>query len=64
MNLRDIAAASATWQVASIRADRSLTREIQQRLVSLGFQPGPVDGLWGNGTQSAFAASPGSTNLR
>ncbi|KAM3112854.1 N-acetylmuramidase domain-containing protein [Phormidesmis sp. 146-33] len=64
MNLRDLAAASATWQIASVRADRDLTREVQQRLILLGYQPGPVDGLWGNGTQAAYAAFARANQLK
>jgi len=64
MNLRDLAAASATWQLVSVRADRDLTREVQQRLIALGYRPGPIDGLWGNGTQTAFAAFAKANQLK
>lgn len=36
--------------------NRELIREIQQGLTRLGYDPGPVDGLYGNKTKSAIQA--------
>jgi lysozyme len=30
--------------------------QIQQRLQALGYDPGPPDGIWGEGTQKALSA--------
>ena len=30
------------------------TREVQELLVSLGYEPGPVDGVWGDRTERAW----------
>jgi TPR repeat protein len=37
-------------------AQQGLVREIQQRLTTLGFEPGPVDGLFGQKTRAAIVA--------
>lgn len=54
MNLKEIASGTITYALVSVQSDRDLTRELQQRLTAHGFNPGPVDGLWGNRTQAAF----------
>jgi peptidoglycan hydrolase-like protein with peptidoglycan-binding domain len=43
---------------AAAAADLSLeqVRRIQQRLRELGFEPGPVDGIWGEQTRAALRA--------
>ena len=64
MNLNSIASGTATTTLTTIRNSQSLTREVQQRLIVLGFQPGAVDGAWGNRTQSAFAAFASRNQLR
>ncbi|MER3433691.1 MAG: hypothetical protein C4288_09705 [Leptolyngbya sp. ERB_1_1] len=56
MNLKTIASGTATISLTTVRNSQSLTKEVQQRLIALGFQPGSVDGVWGNRTQSAFTA--------
>ncbi|GAP98785.1 N-acetylmuramidase domain-containing protein [Leptolyngbya sp. NIES-2104] len=56
MNLNTIASGTAIVALTTVRNNQNLTREVQQRLTSLGFQPGLVDGIWGNRTQSAFTA--------
>ena len=38
------------------RIDQALTRHIQQRLLQLGFDPGPVDGVAGENTRMAIQA--------
>ncbi|MEB3293434.1 MAG: peptidoglycan-binding domain-containing protein, partial [Synechococcales bacterium] len=55
MNLRDIANDSINWSLTTLRSDRDLVREVQQRLTVWGYQPGPVDGLWGGTTQNAYS---------
>ncbi|MXW92355.1 MAG: peptidoglycan-binding protein [Rhodospirillaceae bacterium] len=35
---------------------RRLVRRVQQLLLDKGYEPGPVDGLWGPRTASALAA--------
>lgn len=64
MNLKTIASGTTTYPIASVQSDRELTREIQQRLTAQGFNPGPVDGLWGNRTQAAFTAFTQKFQLR
>ncbi|BAU11801.1 peptidoglycan-binding protein [Leptolyngbya sp. NIES-3755] len=56
MNLNTIASGTAIVSLTTARNNQSLVRELQQRLTTLGFQPGPIDGIWGNRTQSAFTA--------
>ena len=56
MSLRSIANDTISWQIASVRDDNDLTAEIQQCLTLWGYKPGPIDGLWGNATNSAFVA--------
>ncbi|NKC15865.1 MAG: hypothetical protein GKR94_27805 [Gammaproteobacteria bacterium] len=34
---------------------REIVRVVQEQLISLGYRPGPVDGLWGNRTRDAIA---------
>jgi peptidoglycan hydrolase-like protein with peptidoglycan-binding domain len=41
-------------QSQSSATQQSQIRAIQQRLASLGYDPGPVDGLWGSRTASAL----------
>ncbi len=40
----------------SNRVERALTRHVQQQLSRLGFDPGPVDGVFGANTQMAISA--------
>ncbi len=56
MNLKTLANDTISWQIPSVSADNDLTAEIQQRLMTWGYKPGPIDGLWGNSTNSAFVA--------
>lgn len=56
MNLNRIATGTQATPISAVRNNQALTQEVQQRLISLGFQPGVVDGIWGNRTQTAFAA--------
>lgn len=56
MNLNSIASGTATVSLTIVQSDQTLIRELQQRLIALGFEPGSVDGIWGNRTQSAYAA--------
>ena len=48
------------WGLADLRADIRLTgtfgltvREAQQKLLALGYNPGPLDGIWGSKTSAA-----------
>lgn len=54
MNLRDIALGTVVYPLAAVRADESTTRDVQFRLLSWGYQPGPADGDWGSRTESAY----------
>jgi peptidoglycan hydrolase-like protein with peptidoglycan-binding domain len=56
MNLNSIASGTATIALTTVQSNQNLIRELQQRLTALGFQPGPIDGLWGNRTQGAYTA--------
>ncbi|MBE9028417.1 DUF3380 domain-containing protein [filamentous cyanobacterium LEGE 11480] len=56
MNLRDIALGTVVYPLAAIRADESTTRDVQSRLLSWGYQPGPADGDWGSRTEDAYVA--------
>lgn len=47
------AAASSSVVVPDILSPAAV-RNVQQRLRSLGFYRGPIDGLWGPGTQAAI----------
>ena len=38
-------------------------RSVQERLTRLGYQPGPVDGVWGNRTRDALVAFQRSAGL-
>jgi hypothetical protein len=58
MNLRDIALGTVVYPLAAIRADATTTRDIQSRLLSWGYQPGPADGGWGQRTEDAYAVCP------
>jgi peptidoglycan hydrolase-like protein with peptidoglycan-binding domain len=40
----------------SNQVEKALTRDVQQQLNRLGFDPGPVDGLFGENTQMAITA--------
>ncbi len=64
MNLNSIASGTATIALTTIQNSQSLTKEVQQRLIALGFQPGAVDGVWGNRTQSAFVAFASRSQLK
>ncbi|NJN49761.1 MAG: peptidoglycan-binding protein [Alkalinema sp. RL_2_19] len=55
MNLRDIALGTVVYPLATVSADQSTTRDIQSRLISWGYQPGPADGDWGSRTDAAYA---------
>ncbi|MFM2432333.1 MAG: hypothetical protein RLZZ511_3547 [Cyanobacteriota bacterium] len=56
MNLRDIALGTVVYPLATVRADESVTRDIQSRLASWGYQPGPADGDWASRTEEAYLA--------
>jgi len=55
---REIRQASASSEItASTHGEtKSLVREIQQGLLNIGYDPGPVDGLYGNRTRAAIEA--------
>jgi peptidoglycan hydrolase-like protein with peptidoglycan-binding domain len=54
MNLRDIALGTVVYPLNTVRTDVSTTRDIQFRLLSWGYQPGPADGDWGKRTEDAY----------
>ncbi len=54
-NLRAIASGKVTWAMAQIQKDLNLVKSLQQGLDIMGHEPGPVDGLWGGKTQTAYA---------
>jgi peptidoglycan hydrolase-like protein with peptidoglycan-binding domain len=56
MNLRDIALGTVIYPLATIRADTTTSRDIQSRLLSWGYQPGPADGQWAKRTEDAYMA--------
>ncbi len=56
MNLRDIALGTVVYPLDAVRADESTTRDIQFRLISWGYSPGPADGDWGSRTGKAYIA--------
>ena len=56
MNLKDIALGTVVYPLATIWADETATRDIQSRLLSWGYQPGPVDGKWAKRTEDAYIA--------
>ncbi len=56
MNLKDIALGTVIYPLATIRADATTSRDIQSRLLSWGYQPGPADGQWANRTEDAYMA--------
>jgi peptidoglycan hydrolase-like protein with peptidoglycan-binding domain len=43
---------------------RNLVREVQSRLVALGFDPGPVDGVYGPQTRQGIIAFQKAHNLQ
>jgi peptidoglycan hydrolase-like protein with peptidoglycan-binding domain len=56
MNLRDIALGTVVYPLATVREDETVTRDIQSRLASWGYQPGPADGDWASRTEDAYLA--------
>ncbi len=56
MNLKDIALGTVVYPLPNLRADETATRDIQSRLLSWGYQPGPADGKWANRTEDAYTA--------
>jgi hypothetical protein len=56
MNLQDIATGTTSYSFSAIRADLSTTRDIQNRLISWRYNPGPVDGDWGSRTETVYMA--------
>jgi peptidoglycan hydrolase-like protein with peptidoglycan-binding domain len=54
MNLRDIATGTVPYSLAIVQDDESTTRDIQSRLISWGYNPGPADGDWGSRTTTAY----------
>jgi peptidoglycan hydrolase-like protein with peptidoglycan-binding domain len=63
-NLNRIASGTTTIALVIIRNSQNLTREVQQRLTTIGFQPGAIDGVWGSRTQSAFATFASLNQLK
>jgi hypothetical protein len=55
-SLSDIAGQSTTFTLVSIRDNPLIAKAVQTQLLALGYQPGIADGLWGKGTQVAYAA--------
>lgn len=48
------------WGLADVshpEEEMELVKSIQQSLAEAGFDPGPVDGIWGPRTQAAFVAA-------
>ncbi len=50
-------------QNSTTHYDAASTREIQQRLTALGFDPGPADGIYGSKTREAIKAFEHSRNM-
>ena len=57
--LREVTQSQAEYQLSWITTDR---RRIQSALISLGFDPGPVNGVFGNDTRSAIRDWQVATN--
>jgi peptidoglycan hydrolase-like protein with peptidoglycan-binding domain len=55
-SLQDIAKQPTTFTLSSIRDNPLIAKAVQTQLLALSYQPGIADGLWGKGTQAAFAA--------
>ena len=55
-SLSALSQSTATWPISSLTSSSSFAKEVQQRLTTWGYNPGPIDGVWGNGTQAAYAA--------
>ncbi|MBW4421240.1 MAG: DUF3380 domain-containing protein [Myxacorys californica WJT36-NPBG1] len=64
MILNDIASGTRIYPLSTVRSDRTLTKDIQQRLTNLGFPLGAIDGLWGAKTQAAFEAFAKKSQIR
>jgi peptidoglycan hydrolase-like protein with peptidoglycan-binding domain len=58
-SLRAIASDLFTWQLSRITTSDRLSRQVQEALTIMGHRPGPIDGIWGGGTQAAFAEFAG-----
>ena len=43
-----------TWQIGSFRFDKKVIYQAQKKLKRLGYNPGPLDGIWGPKTQKAI----------
>lgn len=56
MDLQTIARGQTIYPIGSIRTDRALIQSIQMALNQMGFTVGRVDGVWGQGTDTAFQA--------
>jgi peptidoglycan hydrolase-like protein with peptidoglycan-binding domain len=56
MNLKDIAVGTVLYPITVVQEDESATRDIQSRLLSWGYKPGPADGDWGSKTTTAYIA--------
>ncbi len=56
MNLKDIAVGTVLYPLVVVQEDDAATRNIQSRLLSWGYSPGPADGDWGTKTTTAYLA--------
>jgi peptidoglycan hydrolase-like protein with peptidoglycan-binding domain len=54
MDLQTIARGQTTYPISTVRQDRALVQMIQSSLNRMGFSVGSVDGIWGQGTDSAY----------
>jgi hypothetical protein len=53
--LRAIASGNLIWSIDRLRSSSELSKAIQKALDIMGHDPGAPDGIWGSGTQAAYA---------
>lgn len=56
MDLQTIAKGQTIYPISAIRTDRALIQSVQMALNQMGFTVGRADGVWGQGTDTAFQA--------
>ncbi|MBD2464312.1 hypothetical protein H6G89_25235 [Oscillatoria sp. FACHB-1407] len=56
MNLQTIAKGQTIYPISAIRNNRALIQSVQMSLNQMGFTVGRADGVWGQGTDTAFQA--------